>query len=74
LALGLLGRAAREDPNNEQRWLQLADAASGAGAHMQAIEALEKVARRHGGADPALKQRIDAEHAAALGGYVSQPR
>ena len=61
-------------PNNEARWLQFADAASKAGAHAQAIEALEKVARRRGGADPALKRRIDAEHAAALGGYVSQPR
>jgi predicted Zn-dependent protease len=74
VALSLLGRAAREDPNDDQRWLHLADVASQAGAHAQAMEALEKVARRHGGGDPALKQRIDAERGQVLGGYISQPR
>ncbi len=70
LALTLLARAAREEPSNEARWYRLADAASAAGAHAQAAEALEKVARRHGGGDAALRRRIDDEKLQALGGTV----
>jgi lipopolysaccharide biosynthesis regulator YciM len=66
VALGLLARAAREDPTNEERWLRLADTASQAGAHSQAVDALERVARRRGGADAALKQRIETERAKVL--------
>jgi hypothetical protein len=54
--------------------LQLADAASAAGAHGEALEALEKVARRRGGADPALKARIEAERAKVLEGLMAVPR
>ncbi len=70
LALTLLARAAREEPGSDARWFRLADAASQAGAHAQAAEALEKVARRHGGGDPALKRRIDDERLQALGGIL----
>jgi tetratricopeptide (TPR) repeat protein len=72
IAIGLLNRAAREDSANDARWFKLAEVASQNGAHMQAAEALEKVARRRGGADPALKQRIEAERAQALGGVMQQ--
>lgn len=67
LALTLLGRAAREEPANEARWFRLASAAGQAGAHAQAAEALEKVARRRGGGDDALRRRIDDERLQALG-------
>jgi hypothetical protein len=74
-ALALLTRAAREDPSDESRWMRVADAATQAGAHVQAVEALEKVAKHRGGADPELRQRIDQEHRAALGGLlVPMPR
>lgn len=59
-------RAAREHPT-EARWLSLADTASRSGAHSQAAAALEKVAQLRGSADPALRQRIDAERGKALG-------
>jgi tetratricopeptide (TPR) repeat protein len=72
IALGLLARAAREDPANEGRWLTVADVASQAGAHAQAMEALERVAKRHGGADPALKQRIESERSLLLGGLLGR--
>lgn len=72
-ALALLSRAAREDPGNEKRWLDLADVASRSGAHVQAADALEKVAKHRGGADPELKRRIDAERASALGGILRKP-
>lgn len=65
-AVALYERAAREDPS-EARWLALAGAASRSGAHAQAAEALEKVAQKRGGADPALQKRIDAERALAAG-------
>jgi tetratricopeptide (TPR) repeat protein len=71
MALALLARAAREDPGNEARWLRVADAASEAGAHGQAMDALDKVARHRGGADPALKARIDAERTQALGTTIN---
>lgn len=69
-ALALLARAAREDPSNEARWLQLADAASHSGAHAQAAEALEKVARHRGGADAALQGKMEAERSQARSGLL----
>ena len=71
-ALALLARAAREDPNSEARWLRVADVASKSGAHVQAADALEKVAKQRGGADPELKRRIAAERAEALGGLLKR--
>jgi tetratricopeptide (TPR) repeat protein len=65
-AMALYNRAAREDPG-EARWLALADAASRMGAHAQAVEALEKVAQKRGGADPALRKRIEEERSKAAG-------
>jgi len=65
LALGLYERAARVDPT-EERWLKLADAASRAGAHLRAADALEQVSRRRGGRDPALKKRIEEEQRRAM--------
>jgi tetratricopeptide (TPR) repeat protein len=62
-------RAAREDPT-EERWLQVADTAARAGMHGKAVEALEKVAQKRGGADSALQQRITAERAAAAGSML----
>jgi lipopolysaccharide biosynthesis regulator YciM len=70
-AMTLYARAARDDPG-EHRWLALADAASQAGAHAQAVEALEKVAQKRGGADPALRRRIDDERARAAGALIDQ--
>jgi hypothetical protein len=60
LAYGLYERAARLDPT-EVRWLKLADAASRAGWHLRAVDALEQVARRRGQADPEIKKRIENE-------------
>jgi hypothetical protein len=68
-ALALLSRAAREDPS-EERWLRVAEAASSSGAHVQAADAFEKVAKHRGGADPELRRRIEAERASALGGLL----
>ncbi|HZF48717.1 MAG TPA: O-antigen ligase family protein [Polyangiaceae bacterium] len=65
-AMALYSRAAREDPG-EDRWLALADAAGRMGAHAQAVEALEKVAQKRGGADPALRKRIEEERSKAAG-------
>jgi hypothetical protein len=59
-ALAQYGRAAREDPG-EFTWLKLAAAASRAGDHGMAIDALEKVERRGAHVDPALRRRIDDE-------------
>lgn len=64
-ALGYFRRAATEAPT-EQRWLKLADAASAIGAHAQAAEALEKVARLRGRVDDQLNARIASERAAAM--------
>ena len=64
LALVMYERAARADPS-EERWLKLADVASGAQEHGRAAEALERVAQRHGGGDAALKQRIQSERSLA---------
>jgi predicted Zn-dependent protease len=74
MALGLLERAAREDPAKEDRWLRLADAASRAGQHAQALDALTKVQNRRGGGDPALEKRIEAERSQVLGGIIMPPR
>jgi tetratricopeptide (TPR) repeat protein len=71
-AMALYNRAAREDPG-EGRWLALADAASQAGAHAQAVEALEKVAQKRGGADPALRKRIEEERSKAAGPLLRNP-
>lgn len=71
-ALSHYARAAREAPT-EQRWLKLADAASRIGAHAQAVEALEKVAKQKGGSDPKLLDRIEAERAAMLGSVKKNP-
>ena len=51
---------------NEARWLRLANAAAQAGAHAQAVEALETVSRQRGGSDAELRKRIDAERSLAL--------
>lgn len=59
-------RAVREAPT-EIRWLRLADAAGRVGAHAQALQALESVAKLRGSADDALRLRIDQERAAASG-------
>jgi len=72
-AMSHYGRAAQEAPT-EQRWLKLADAASRLGAHAQAVEALEKVAKLRGQIDPALRERIEAERAALLGSVKKNPR
>jgi hypothetical protein len=71
-ALALLSRAAREDPNDEARWLRVAELASKSGAHVQAADALEKVAKHRGGADPELEKRIAAERAQILGGMLKR--
>ena len=68
-ALGHYGRATRESPT-EESWLKLATAAERVGAHAQAADALEKVMRLKGGADPTLRARIDELRAAALKGAL----
>ena len=70
-ALLLLARAARESPNDEQRWLTLAMNAAAAGAHGQALDALERVARLRGGADATLQKQIDTERSATWGPALS---
>jgi hypothetical protein len=69
-ALALYNRAAREDPSQEARWFKVADVAARLGSHATAVEALEKVARRRGGADPDLRRRIDQERALVMGGLL----
>lgn len=74
MALVLYSRAVHEDPNNEARWFKLAEMAALAGSHAQAAEALERVARQRGGADPALRRRIEEERSQALGSlYAPRP-
>lgn len=58
-------RAVAAEPA-EARWLKLAAAASRAGAHAQAAQALERVQRLRGGGDPELKRRIDEERGHAV--------
>ncbi|WP_170319430.1 O-antigen ligase family protein [Polyangium spumosum] len=64
-ALTFFARAAREEPT-EARWMALADAASRAGAHAQAADALERAAQK-GGMTEVLRKRIAEERAKALG-------
>ncbi len=70
-AVALLERAARESPSNDARWMALATAASAAGAHARALEALEAVARLRGTVDPDLRKRIDAARDAAMAGLLT---
>jgi len=65
-ALSLYARAAREEPT-EARWLALADAASRAGAHAQAADALERAALKSNKTEE-LRKRIVEERAKAMGG------
>ena len=65
LALGHYLRAAREEPT-EARWQQVAEAAQRVGAYAQEIDALERIARLRGGADEALRTRIDEAKLRAL--------
>jgi tetratricopeptide (TPR) repeat protein len=66
-ALGHYDRSAKQEPT-EGRWFRVADAAAQVGAHSQAADALEKVARLRGGApDETLRARIRAERGHALG-------
>ncbi|MGK4001917.1 O-antigen ligase family protein [Sorangium sp. So ce1036] len=58
-------RAAQDEPT-EERLLKLASAASEAGAHVEAANALERVLHRRGGDDPELRRRILDEKAKAL--------
>jgi len=59
LALRDYERASKEEPSLA-RWLKLAAAASSAGAHLQAADALSK-ALREKGTDPELEERIRLE-------------
>jgi tetratricopeptide (TPR) repeat protein len=59
-------RACADDPN-DSRWIRLADASSRVGLHAQAADALEKAAQLRGGADAALRARIENERSQALG-------
>ena len=60
-------RAVREEPS-EARYEKVADAASRAGAHGRAVEALERLKQLRGGGDEGLRRRIADERARALGG------
>jgi tetratricopeptide (TPR) repeat protein len=62
-------RAAAEDPT-EARWLDLARVASRTGAHWEAMQALERAARRRGSPDPELSRRIQEERDKAMHGVV----
>lgn len=64
-AYGAAVRAARSAPTDE-RWLRAADLAEAAGLRAEAVHALQEVALRHGGGDPALKQRIETNRQGAL--------
>jgi tetratricopeptide (TPR) repeat protein len=64
-------RASQDEPN-ESRWLRLADAAAKIGFHAQAADALEKVILLRGGADGALRARIETERNQAMGIMVRE--
>ncbi|XXX75072.1 O-antigen ligase family protein [Sorangium sp. So ce134] len=64
-AVTYYARAAQDEPT-EERLLKLADAASGAGAHVEAAGALERLLQRRGGNDAELRRRILDERAKAL--------
>ena len=59
-ATGLYRRAAREQ-SSPAAWVRVASAASRAGEHAEAVEALERALRMRGGNDIALKQWIERE-------------
>ncbi|WP_437913086.1 O-antigen ligase family protein [Sorangium sp. So ce302] len=69
-AVTYYARAAQDEPT-EERLLKLADAASRAGAHIEASKALERVLQRRGGQDPALRKRVLEEKAKALAPSLS---
>jgi tetratricopeptide (TPR) repeat protein len=62
-ARGYYQRAVQEEPS-AQRWLKVASIASRMGAHLEAADALSRVARERGD-DPTIRARIDAERRAA---------
>jgi tetratricopeptide (TPR) repeat protein len=62
-------RATEEDPT-EARWLDLARVASRAGAHWEAMQALERAARKRGSPDAELARRIQEEKDQAMRGIV----
>jgi tetratricopeptide (TPR) repeat protein len=64
LALRHYARAAKEEPSLA-RWLKLADAASSAGAHLQAADALTR-ALREKGSDAKLEARLRQERQQAF--------
>jgi O-antigen ligase/polysaccharide polymerase Wzy-like membrane protein len=57
-AVAAYERALRDEPTDE-RFLKLAEAASGAGLEVQALKALERMNQQHGQTDPAIKKRIE---------------
>jgi hypothetical protein len=65
-ALGHYDRSVKQEPT-EARWIRIADAAAKVGAHSQAADALEKVARLRGGGDDTLRARIREERGHAMG-------
>jgi hypothetical protein len=60
----------KQEPT-EGRWIRIADAAAQVGAHGQAADALEKVARLRGGGDETLRARIRTERNNAMGQLYS---
>jgi hypothetical protein len=68
-SLAYYTRAARESPTLGG-WMMVADAASRAGAHTKAVEALQKVVQLRGSSDDALRARIDAERSSAMGQLI----
>ncbi|WP_437333706.1 O-antigen ligase family protein [Sorangium sp. So ce394] len=69
-AVTYYARAAQDEPT-EERLLKLADAASAAGAHVEAASALERLLQRRGGNDAELRRRILDERAKALAPTLS---
>jgi hypothetical protein len=65
-------RAAQEEPT-EARWLRAAQASEDAKMHLQAIEALSRVASLRGGPDPAINERIARLRAAAAAEQIRRP-
>ncbi|WP_437607162.1 O-antigen ligase family protein [Sorangium sp. So ce834] len=64
-AVTYYARAAQDEPT-EERLRKLADAASAAGAHVEAASALERLLQRRGGNDAELRRRILDERGKAL--------
>jgi tetratricopeptide (TPR) repeat protein len=65
-------RAAKEDGSAE-RWLKVAKAASKAGAHLEAADALGRVIRERG-PDPKLQEQMDAERKRGLLRQLTVPK